>query len=358
VAEQAYHGGESPDPLSPCAGYNPGTGPINTGVPIFALLPNAPTAATLTATLTPDGGSPATSCAYDETSYTNPDPTDQSTGQQVMASRHQVIVVPHDPLTQGVHYTVSISVTYSGDLTPTVTTWGFTAAALPRVSIGNASVVEGNQGPRQMRYTVSLSSPSTDPVTVAYATVAGTATAGSDFVAKSGTVNFAPGATAAAVAISIKGDRTPEPQEMFSVRLSNAVNALRWRSTGTGTIIGDDNPSLTTPELSIGSASLVEGNSTRRALRFAVTLSSAATVPVSVDWDTQDGTADSTANVDFVDGHGNLTIPAGALTGTVLVKISADVVNEPNELFTVKLTDATGVVIRRSVATGTIIDDD
>ena len=47
IAQQSYHGGESPDPLSPCVGYNPGSGPINTGPPVFALLPNAPTAATL-----------------------------------------------------------------------------------------------------------------------------------------------------------------------------------------------------------------------------------------------------------------------------------------------------------------------
>jgi uncharacterized protein YkwD len=358
VAEQAYQGGESPDPLSPCAGYDPGTGTINTGVPIFALLPHAPTAATLTATLTPDGGSPVTSCAYDETSYTNPVPGDQTTGQQVMASRHQVIVVPHDPLTQGVHYTVSISVTYTGDLTPTVTSWGFTAAALPRVSIGNASVVEGNRRARQMRFTVSLSAPTTDPVSVSYATAAGNATDGTDFVAKSGTVNFPAGATAAVVKINIKGDRIPEPQEMFKVKLSNPVNALQGRAVGTGSIISDDSPSVSTPELSIGSASVVEGNSGPRSLRFAVTLSSPAAVPVSVDWDTHDGTADSTAGLDFVEGHGNLTIPAGTVSGVVLVRVSADAINEPNELFTIKLTDAAGAPIRRAVGTGTIIDDD
>lgn len=356
-AEQSYHGGESPDPLSPCAGYNPGGGAaINTGVPLFALLPNAPTAASLTATVTPAGGTPIESCAYDETGYTNPDSNEQATGQLVLASRHQVVIVPREPLTEGTHYVVNLSVTYQGDVTPTAITWEFTADARPAVSIGNASVIEGNLRTRQMRFTVSLSTPTTEPVSVNYATVAGTATAGSDFVAKSGTVNIAPGGNSAVVSIDVKGDKLVEPQETFTVKLSNAVNALRWRSSGIGTIIGDDSPPSPTPEVSIGAASLVEGNASRRALRFAVTLSSAASVPVSFDVDTHAGTADPAT--DYAEMHDHVTIPARAVSGVVLVRIRPDLVPEPNETFTVKLTSATGATIRRDTATGTIIDDD
>ncbi len=73
IPQQSYHGGESPDPLSSCPGYNPGTGPINTGTPLFALLPNAPdVASTTTATLERNGVA-VESCVYDENSYTNAD---------------------------------------------------------------------------------------------------------------------------------------------------------------------------------------------------------------------------------------------------------------------------------------------
>ena len=53
VAQQSYRGGESPDPLAPCSGYEDGG--INTGTPLFALLPQAPTAGSVTATVTRDG---------------------------------------------------------------------------------------------------------------------------------------------------------------------------------------------------------------------------------------------------------------------------------------------------------------
>lgn len=359
VAQQAYTGGESPDPLSPCPGYNPGSGPISTGTPLFALLPNAPTATTLTATVTRDDNVAVESCAYDETSYTNPDANDQTLGQQVLATRHQVVVVPKAPLVQGSVYSVSISVTYSGDPGPTVTTWSFTADSVPKVSIGNASVVEGNLRARQLKLTVSLSKPYTEPVQVSYATVAHTATAGSDFVAKSGSLTIPAGDTAGVITIEVKGDRVAEPQETFTVVLANPQHAKIRRRTGIGTIINDDSPSDRAVRVSIGSASLVEGDSGARSLAFVVTLSaSVPTAPVTVHYATRPGTANSS---DFTPTSGTLTIPARAVSGTVLVQIKPDTVGEDVFLqFSVRLSHPTGALMHptRYVATGTIIDDD
>jgi hypothetical protein len=358
VAQQAYRGGESPDPLSPCPGYNPGTGPINTGTPLFALLPNAPTAATLTATVTRDDDVPVESCAYDETSYTNPVGADQTLGQQVLASRHQVVVIPRQPLVQGSEYTVSISVTYQGEMAPTVTEWKFTAESEPLISIGNASVVEGNARARLVRLTVSLSKPYVEPVTVSYATVAHTATAGSDFVAKSGTLTIPAGGTSGVITIQVKGDKVAEQQETFTVMLSNAVHAKRWRTQGIATIINDDNPTDPAPRVSIGSASLVEGDTGTRALRFAVTLSaSVPTRAVTVQYATQAGSANTD---DFSPITGTLTIPARAVSGVLLIRIKPELVGEDTEKFTVKLTSPSGAALHptRSVGTGTISDDD
>jgi outer membrane autotransporter protein len=77
-------------------------------------------------------------------------------------------------------------------------------------------------------------------VSVNYATADGTATAGSDYVARSGTLTFAPGTTAQGVAVTVNGDTTVEPNETFSVGLSGASNASIARATGTGTILNDD----------------------------------------------------------------------------------------------------------------------
>jgi len=112
--------------------------------------------------------------------------------------------------------------------------------AIPSLSIDDVSVNEGNSGTTTATFTVSLSAASGQTVSVNYATADGTATAGSDYVARSGTLTFAPGTTAQGVAVTVNGDTTVEPNETFSVGLSGASNASIARATGTGTILNDD----------------------------------------------------------------------------------------------------------------------
>nr|WP_320204022.1 putative Ig domain-containing protein [Agrobacterium rosae]MDX8306017.1 putative Ig domain-containing protein [Agrobacterium rosae] len=112
--------------------------------------------------------------------------------------------------------------------------------ALPALSIDDVSVNEGNSGTTTATFTVSLSAASGQTVSVDYATANGTATAGSDYVARSGTLTFAPGVTAQGVAITVNGDTAVEPNETFSLGLSGASNASIARATGTGTIVNDD----------------------------------------------------------------------------------------------------------------------
>ena len=71
----------------------------------------------------------------------------------------------------------------------------------------------------------SLSSATDQPVTVNYATLDGTATAGIDYTAATGTITFAPGQTTQAISIPLIGDTTFENNESFSLQLSNPSNA-------------------------------------------------------------------------------------------------------------------------------------
>lgn len=87
--------------------------------------------------------------------------------------------------------------------------------------------------------TVTLSSPSSETVTVHFATAEGTAD-WSDFIAQSGTLTFPPGVTTAGVPMDIKGDALDEPDETFYVDLSDAQNATIGRARGTVTIVDDD----------------------------------------------------------------------------------------------------------------------
>ena len=112
--------------------------------------------------------------------------------------------------------------------------------AQPTLSIDDVSVNEGNGGTTTATFTVSLSAASGQTVSVNYASADGTATAGSDYVARSGMLTFAPGTTAQGVAITVNGDTAVEPNETFAVDLSGASNAGIARATGTGTITNDD----------------------------------------------------------------------------------------------------------------------
>ncbi len=112
--------------------------------------------------------------------------------------------------------------------------------AQPTLSIDDVSVSEGNSGTTTATFTVTLSAASGQTVSVNYASADGTATAGSDYVARSGTLTFAPGTTAQGVAITVNGDTALEPNETFSVGLSGVSNASIARATGAGTILNDD----------------------------------------------------------------------------------------------------------------------
>jgi predicted outer membrane repeat protein len=111
---------------------------------------------------------------------------------------------------------------------------------LPALSITNVAVAEGNAGSTTFTFVVTLDAPSASTVSVDFATADGTATAGSDYVATSGTLTFTPGQTTRTIDVQVIGDTTPEGNETFSVNLSNATNATIAVATGTGTILDDD----------------------------------------------------------------------------------------------------------------------
>jgi hypothetical protein len=117
---------------------------------------------------------------------------------------------------------------------------------LPSASIADVSVVEGSSGTTPADFTVTLSNPSDSTVTVDWATSDGTATAGSDYTAGSGTVTFNPGETSKPVSVDVLGDTTFELDETFTVTLSNPTKSTIGTATATGTITNDDAKAATT----------------------------------------------------------------------------------------------------------------
>lgn len=111
---------------------------------------------------------------------------------------------------------------------------------VPALNIADVTVTEGNAGTVNAVFQLTLTPATTQAVTVDYSTANATATAGSDYVAASGTVTFAPGAATASITVVVTGDTTIEPTETFTVNLTNPVNATLSRTQATGTITSDD----------------------------------------------------------------------------------------------------------------------
>ncbi|REJ47775.1 MAG: subtilase [Microcystis flos-aquae DF17] len=108
---------------------------------------------------------------------------------------------------------------------------------LPIIDLSaNQTVVEGITSPQNVTYTVTLSSDSTDTITVQYATGDNTAIAGSDYTTTKGTLTFAPGVTSQDIIIPILNDSLNEPQETFNLTLSSPTNAQLGTAAVTTTI--------------------------------------------------------------------------------------------------------------------------
>lgn len=232
-------------------------------------------------------------------------------------------------------------------------------APTPSLSVGDATVAEGNSGSATLSFLVTLSGPSTDTVTVGYTTSNGTATAADgDYAPAVGILTFTPGETAKTVAVTVHGDTKVEPDEQFSLTLSAPVNATLADATGAGTIVNDDvdtTPSAP-PAISIADLTLAEGDGTHNHFMFVVTLDKAPTGTVTVHYTTSDGTA--VAGSDYAATSGVLTFAPGVTMQLLHVDVIGDTVSEPAETFTVTLSDPNGATIADGVATGTITDDD
>ncbi len=225
----------------------------------------------------------------------------------------------------------------------------------PSLSVADASVTEGNSGTSDLAFTVTLSAAATSPVTVAYATANGTATAGSDYAASAGTLTFAAGETSKVVHVQVTGDTVVEANESLTLSLSSPNGATIAHGTATGTIVNDDTAPL--PTLSIGDSSFAEGSAVAPGHgAFTVTLSAAATAPVAVHFATADGTA--TAGSDYVAQSGTLTFAPGETQKTITVAAIGDATVEPNEGFTVTLASPVGATIAHGSGAGTIVNDD
>lgn len=202
--------------------------------------------------------------------------------------------------------------------------------------------------------TVTRAGTGSGAASVNYATSNGSATAGQDYTAASGTLNWASGDTGAKTfTVPITEDLTLEPSETINLALSSpAGTILGAPSTAVLTIL--DNDSI--PEISINDVTQAEGNGLNQ-LTFTVNLSNASGQTVSLNYSTENGTA--TGGSDYVSvSNSLLTFSPGETSKPVTVNILGDFVVEPDETFFLNITSANNAVIADSQGVATLLNDD
>ncbi len=234
----------------------------------------------------------------------------------------------------------------------------------PQLNVANAGAAyEGAAGSHQVKFAVSLTGATSDPVTISYSTSDGSATAGSDYVAKSGTLIFNPGNPLTQyVLVDVKGDATPEPDESFTLNLNNvSAGAMIGDGSGIATILNDDSaalPPAPLPTVSISDAQVVEGNSGTTFMALSVSLSAVPTSNVTVHWSAANETA-VTADGDYGAASGTLTfLPGQTWPLIVLVPVLGDTGVETDETIAISLDSPSGATLGRATAIGTIRNDD
>ena len=189
--------------------------------------------------------------------------------------------------------------------------------------------------------------------------------AASDFagsVLPSGTVSFAAGETSKTITVNVAGDTVVEPDEGFTVTLSNPAASTTIGTAAASGTIRNDETSQASLSIAALSADKVEGQSGSAAFTFTVTRGGNTSIASSASWAATGSGATPAAASDFAGGglpSGTVSFAAGETSKTITVNVAGDTVVEPNEGFTVTLSNpSSGATIATAVAAGTIRNDD
>ena len=224
----------------------------------------------------------------------------------------------------------------------------------------------------------------TTPVLVRYATVDGTAIAGSDYTREVETgqtykiLNIPAGQSSATIRIPIIDNQVYESaDETFTLQLTNHNNKATLDGdatslTATGAIADDDPKPVVSVAGPAGDMSYVSENA-KDPVTFTLTLVGQSAGDVTVDYATgeaglldlftaRQGLAGATENEDYAGTSGTVTFTSGQTTKTVTVQVTDDDVSEDTEFFGFRINSPQGADLRgqrsEDVADVGLLDDD
>ncbi len=244
-------------------------------------------------------------------------------------------------LASGTGYTVGTTTPVTGTINNDDTT--VTLAVSP------ASVTE--DGTTNLVYTFTRSGVTTNPLTVNY-TIGGTATLNTDYTrtGTNNTVTFAAGSSTATVTVNPTADTIVESNETVILTLAAGTGYTIGTTTPvTGTINNDD-----FSQLSINDITVVEGKDNNAIL--TVTVDNPNPQPITFNYTT--APINATANVDYTSKTGTITIAPNTATATISIPILNDNLNEPDEAFTVTLSNPVNATINPEGGIGEVIITD
>ncbi|MBA2647131.1 MAG: S8 family serine peptidase [Pyrinomonadaceae bacterium] len=231
----------------------------------------------------------------------------------------------------------------------------FTArASFNKFSIEPAtSFVPENQG--SVAVSIVRTGSMTDTQSVDYATINGTAVAGEDYTAVSGTLTFNGGETVKTITIPIINDAVLEPSETFHLTLGNPTNNSELGVPSTKMLQILDNDQARTLAAQYGT-NVTEGNSSTTNVTVKVSADKPSETHMSVNYVTMDGSA--TQGSDYTAVSGTLTFAPGEMTKNIDIQIAGDTLAEGDEFFFVRFTSPVNAVMSSQVCAVTISSDD
>nr|WP_287232236.1 FG-GAP-like repeat-containing protein [Microcystis sp. Msp_OC_L_20101000_S702] len=248
-------------------------------------------------------------------------------------------------LTAGTDYTIGTTTPVTGTITnddlilPSIT-----------LAISPSSVTE--DGTSNLIYIFIRTGDTTNPLTVNYS-IGGTATNGTDYTLLPTSVTFEANSAIATVTVDSTADTIVESDETVILTLAAGTGyTVGTPNAATGTITNDD--TSVTSQLSINDITVVEGKDNNAIL--TVTVDNPNPQPITFNYTT--APINATANVDYTSKTGTITIAPNTSTATISIPILNDNLNEPDEVFTVTLSNPVNATVNPDEAIGQVIITD
>ncbi len=223
------------------------------------------------------------------------------------------------------------------------------ATGLPAISVLD-SVVDEKAGIAYFHVVLDKSS-TTSNVSVPFATVDGSAIAGSDYEAQSGTLVFRPYETVKTVAVLLRDDSLQEVAERFHLQLGTPTGASLADGVGTVQIAASDMAVQVLPQIQVGDISISEADGFADVV---FSISAASEQVVSVSYSSGSGT--STSSSDFASFSGTISFAPGETSKSLRVAVYGDNQAEAQETFLVKLSNPVNASLERSSANVGLVD--